>query len=124
MSNTSAEILELWCVDDVLGEQLIDQTTYDVEVQGLRTGHSLMYDPNMRANNDSLSAWCEGAYTQPISGLPDNFGTPGELGACLTFGEEPVKRLPFRCSSQGSQIPWFPLLGLSLVFVARRAKED
>ncbi|MCK6529159.1 lamin tail domain-containing protein [Myxococcota bacterium] len=91
-TNDGDERVALVCPDaDSSEEVLVDEAPYDPTSDGVREGHSLMFDPtgapDPAAANDDRDAWCEAAFSQCFLEPTDedcNFGTPGVVGECLT----------------------------------------
>jgi hypothetical protein len=123
------EILELYCPSEGGTEVLVDRIEFNFAKLGVREGHSLMLDAakvnaDAATTNDDPSAWCEAAFGQQFLEADDekcNYGTPGELGQCLTDPLNPPKTV-CRCagiSDHGWRAAW-PLLGLPLLVLRRR----
>jgi len=94
---TERERLELLCPDGQGGEILIDRAEYDFDRSGIRSGHSVEFDPNEPdavSLNDEPSEWCEAAfidcYVTNGEGVC-NFGTPGVAGECKTSQQVAVQ---------------------------------
>lgn len=126
------EILELFCPSESGAEVLVDRIEFNFAKLGVREGHSLMLDADKvnadaaRANDDA-SAWCEAAFGQEFLKVDDedcNYGTPGELGQCLTDPLNPPKTV-CRCagvSDHGVRALW-PLLGVPALVMLRRRRR-
>lgn len=125
------EILELYCPSESGAEVLVDRIEFNFAKLGVREGHSWMLDAGQvnadaASTNDDPSAWCEAAFGQQFLKADDedcNYGTPGELGQCLTDPLDPPKTV-CRCagvSTYGWRAAW-PLLGVPLLVLRRRRR--
>ena len=112
----SDETFSLICPDPSGGTVLVDEFTFNMTVQGIRDGHSLMLDqgklgPDAHTINDDPDQWCEAAFSQEFYEADEekcNYGTPGEAGQCLTDPLNPPDTV-CRCSStswKGLWVAW------------------
>jgi hypothetical protein len=112
----SDEAFTLVCPDASGGTAVVDRIEFNMAVQGIRDGHSLMlpqsdYGLEAHATNDNPDAWCEAAFSQEFYKADDencNFGTPGESSDCLTDPLNPPDTV-CRCSStswRGMWVAW------------------
>lgn len=127
LTASNTEFLTLRCPAPGGESVLLDEIQFNLEYQGVRDGHSLIFDPNVtdpHLANDDTDVWCEAAFTQKFLELYDdscNYGTPGETGACVVdVPEYPEGKLAFRCQAVGAGVAWWMLLGLPLVLRRRR----
>ena len=112
----SDESISLICPDASGGTVLVDRIDFNMSVQGVRDGHSLMldqskYGPDAHTINDSPAQWCEAAFSQEFYKADEencNYGTPGEASACFTDPLNPPDTV-CRCSSttwRGMWVAW------------------
>ncbi len=130
-TNSAEEYLALICPDPEGSEVVVDEFSYDMEVMGLRDGHSIIFDPasfdDPAAANDDRQNWCEASFSQcflDIDGVSCNYGTPGEVGPCLADDVDwPDNGPACRCSSTGRGVGSAAaiLLGLGLLLARSRA---
>ncbi|MBO84902.1 MAG: hypothetical protein CL927_06060 [Deltaproteobacteria bacterium] len=123
----SDEALTLVCPDATGGTVVVDRIEFNMAVQGVRDGHSLMldqskYGPDAHTINDSPDAWCEAAFSQEFYKADEedcNFGTPGEASDCLTDPLNPPDTV-CRCSSTSWKGMWLAWLMPLAVLWRRR----
>ena len=112
----SDESLTLICPDATGGTAVVDRIEFNMAVQGVRDGHSLMVDKaklgaDTHTINDNPDQWCEAAFSQEFYEADEekcNYGTPGEAGQCLTDPLNPPDTV-CRCSSttwRGMWVAW------------------
>ncbi len=89
-TNSAEEHLALVCPSESGEEVIVDQMSYDMEVMGIRDGHSILFVPSEfddpATDNDDRQNWCEAAFSQCFhdpDGENCNYGTPGTIGECL-----------------------------------------
>jgi hypothetical protein len=110
------ESIILVCPDAAGGSVVVDRVEFNMAVQGVRDGHSLMLDEgkfgvDAHKTNDNPAQWCEAAFSQKFyEGEDDkcNFGTPGEASQCLTDPLNPPDTV-CRCSAtswRGMWVAW------------------
>ncbi len=129
-TNSEEEFLALVCPDGQGGETVVDEVSYDPTADGIREAHSMMFEPGEDPSvaNDDREDWCEAAFSQCFLEAGEgecNYGTPGELGECLTDDQDWPEGGPgCRCDSAPSH-PWnasgFLLILLGLGRVRRKA---
>jgi hypothetical protein len=124
------ESISLVCPDATGGSVIVDKVSFNMAVQGIRDGHSLMVDqshlgPDTHTINDDPGAWCEAAFSQKFYEADEekcNYGTPGEPGQCLTDPLNPPATV-CRCSStswRGMWVAWLmPLAVISTIGAVR-----
>ena len=131
-TNSAEEFLALVCPSESGEEVVVDEMSYDMEVMGIRDGHSILFNPadfdEPVSDNDDRQNWCEAAFSQCFhdpDGENCNYGTPGEIGACLEDDVDwpdngPACRcqLPTSRTSRGTATAL--LLALGLWFKNRR----
>ena len=132
LPNTGTRTVSLVCPDAStgLGELEIDTFSYDLDVQGVRQGHSLVFDvassSDPATDNDPLDAWCEAGFSQEFARGEDdaedcNYGTPGTGDACVSFDAN-VKGGPgCRCTT-GAGAGGVGLFALLMAMLVRRRR--
>jgi hypothetical protein len=123
----SDETLSLVCPDATGGSVIVDEIAFNMAVQGIRDGHSLMLDQSKlgadtHTVNDDPSAWCEAAFSQEFYKAEEekcNYGTPGEATPCLTDPLNPPDTI-CRCSTTSWKGMWMAWLMPLLVLWRRR----
>lgn len=120
------EQFELVCPTDEGGEVVVDSIQFNLAALGIREGHSLQLDKSVlddaAAANDNEDNWCEAAFSQEFykADVEDcNYGTPGEIGECLTDPLNPPAPV-CRCSSTSWRGMWVAWVLPLLVLVRRR----
>ena len=122
------EQFELVCPKAEGGEVVVDTIAFNLAAQGIRDGHSLQLDKAVLGDaataNDDENNWCEAAFSQEFYKADDedcNYGTPGELGECLTDQLNPPAAV-CRCSTtswRGMWVAW----ALPLLVLVRRRRD-
>lgn len=121
------ETVELRCPSADLSVVVVDGFSYNTEVQGIRSGHSLSYDPSgvddPATGNDDADAWCEAGFSQEFCDLGEgdcNYGSPGAIAPCSTETDWPEGRV-CRCASARPAAALPPaLLALAALVLRRR----
>ena len=133
LPNTGKRYLALVCLDAEtgLGEVEVDVTTYDLDVQGVRQGHSLIFDAASSSDpvldNDDPDNWCEAGFSQEFAKGDDetedcNYGSPGSDEACVPFDANVTGGPGCRCATgTASGAAGFFALLLGLAVRRRRA---
>ena len=123
------EQFELYCPKESGGEVLVDSITFNLAALDIREGHSLQLDKSKLDTaaeaNDNEDNWCEAAFSQEFykADAEDcNYGTPGELGECLTDPLTPPAAV-CRCSTTDWRGTWM-VWGLPVLIVLRRRGKN
>ena len=131
-SEDETEHLELVCPNADRQREVVDDIVFHATARGVRKGHSLMLSAadlsGVSADgNDDETAWCEAGFTQQFCEASDgncNYGTPGELGECISLIEGPPGTV-CRCSAAGrSGWQWAPVLAFALALRRRRRSSE
>jgi MYXO-CTERM domain-containing protein len=88
-SNSERGQLSLYCPGADGGAILVDRAGYAPSAYGVRSGHSVEFDPERAEGEDNAdpAAWCEASFEdlyQETAEGDANYGTPGEAGPCKT----------------------------------------
>ena len=132
LPNTGKRYVALVCIDAEtgLGQVEVDAMTYDLDAQGVRQGHSLIFDlegsSDPALDNDDHGAWCEAGFSQEFAKGDDeaedcNYGSPGSTEACVPFDANVTGGPGCRCTT-GSASGAAGFLALLVGLAVRRRR--